>query len=104
MPAEITVRFWAGARRAAGHEFETIAVESNRERALHFGSRVQPHAHFRDDAERSPRPGEQPRQVEPGDVLHNAASPARDRAAARRELEAEDEIARCPVVRGEWTV
>lgn len=26
MPAEITVRFWAGAQRAAGHEFETITA------------------------------------------------------------------------------
>ncbi|MEO6884915.1 MAG: MoaD/ThiS family protein [Jatrophihabitantaceae bacterium] len=28
MSAEITVRFWAGAQRAAGHESETIAADS----------------------------------------------------------------------------
>ena len=58
------------------------------------GPRAQPHAHLGDHAERAPRADEQPREVESGDVLHDAPAGAHDGARAVDELEAEREVAR----------
>src|SRR5262249_41744935 len=55
------------------------------------------------DAERSPRSGEEPSEIEAGDVLHDASAAADRRAAPAHEFDAEREIARRAETRGERT-
>ena len=58
--------------------------------------RVKSECHLGDHAQRSPRAGEEPRQIEAGDVLHDLSTTADDIAAPVHELEAEQQVAAAP--------
>ncbi len=56
----------------------TVIAHGEHHSFVGLGDRAQSHAHLRDDAERSPGAGEQPRDIEARDVLHHAAAGAND--------------------------
>jgi hypothetical protein len=70
------------------------ARERHRHRRVDLGQGAQAHADLGECAERPPRAGDEPHQVEAGHVLHHAPAGAHHVAGAGHELGAEHEVAR----------